>query len=377
MRSFTDAERRARLVTRHHLARSADDPLAAAAAVVALHSSDPTTPHLALWARVAGYRDADLDEALETRGLWRLHGIRRTLWVVPADRAGAFAVAAHKVLSTETRRVSGWVEQLSDDPERWLDEARDQVIAAVQASPGVRTRELTQVLPMLAEKVTVGSGKWTQDVIIGSRLLFLMAMELRLFRTPSSSWRDSQYGWAIAPPTDPVPAARAREDLARDYLGRFGPVTTNDLRWWAGWTVTQTRAALAACKAQAVGLDEGEGWILPGDDEPVGEATGVATLLPSLDPTAMGHKDRAFYLGEHQALLFDRNGNVGPTSWIDGRIVGGWAVVDGRVRLRLLEDIGAEATRRMEERAHDLEAWLQGTTVTPRFRTPLEKELST
>ena len=91
----------------------------------------------------------------------------------------------------------------------------------------------------------------------------------------------------------------------------------------------------------------------------------------------MGWKERSWYLGEHAGPLFDRNGNVGPTVWVGGRIVGGWGQrPDGLIVYRLLEDVGTEATRRIATEAEDLTTWLDGTIVTPRFRAPLERELS-
>ena len=82
--------------------------------------------------------------------------------------------------------------------------------------------------------------------------------------------------------------------------------------------------------------------MLADDLEPEPAPEPWVALLPALDPTAMGWKERDWYLGEHAALLFDSNGNVGPTVWSDGRIVGGWGSgEDGEVVYRLLEDIGA------------------------------------
>ena len=77
---FTDEDRRARLVARHHLARTASTVNDAVRDIVALHSSDPASPYLAGWARVDGFRSHDLDRELyEARTLWRLHAMRRTL----------------------------------------------------------------------------------------------------------------------------------------------------------------------------------------------------------------------------------------------------------------------------------------------------------
>jgi Winged helix DNA-binding domain len=100
-------------------------------------------------------------------------------------------------------------------------------------------------------------------------------------------------------------------------------------------------------------------------------------LLPSLDPATMGWQERGWYLGDHGGELFDRNGNAGPTVWVDGRIVGGWAHRrTGEIVHRLLEDTGAEATAAVAEAAAELEAWLGPMRITPRFPTPLQKAMS-
>jgi hypothetical protein len=163
------------------------------------------------------------------------------------------------------------------------------------------------------------------------------------------------------------------------YVARFGPVTFEDLRWWTGLGVRPLRVAIDASAPERVALDDGqEGLVATGDLEPTPEpATTVVALLPGLDPTPMGWKGRGWYLGGLSDALFDRNGNVGPTVWVDGRIVGGWAQrADGRVAHRLLVDVGAEATARVAEEAALLEVWLGEERITPRFRTPLERELA-
>jgi len=91
----------------------------------------------------------------------------------------------------------------------------------------------------------------------------------------------------------------------------------------------------------------------------------------------MGWRERGWFLGEHGPALFDRSGNIGPTVWWDGRIVGGWAQrPSGDIAFRLLEDAGAEAMAAITAEAERLQAWLGPVRVTPRFRTPLERELS-
>jgi hypothetical protein len=70
---------------------------------------------------------------------------------------------------------------------------------------------------------------------------------------------------------------------------------------------------------------------------------------------------------------------VGPTVWWNGRVVGGWAQRrDGEIVWRILdtEGVGREAETAIAEQAERLHAWLGTARVTPRFRTPLEKELA-
>ena len=91
----------------------------------------------------------------------------------------------------------------------------------------------------------------------------------------------------------------------------------------------------------------------------------------------MGWPERGWFLGEHAPALFDRSGNIGPTVWWDGRIVGGWAQRrDGEVAVRLLEDVGRDAAAAAATAAERLRAWLGDVRFVPRFRTPLERELS-
>jgi hypothetical protein len=81
-------------------------------------------------------------------------------------------------------------------------------------------------------------------------------------------------------------------------------------------------------------------------------------------------------VGGHRERLFDRSGNIGPTVWSDGRIVGGWAQrKDGEIALALLEDPGAGAAAAIAAEAQRLREWIGDVRVTPRFRTPLEREL--
>jgi len=178
-------------------------------------------------------------------------------------------------------------------------------------------------------------------------------------------------------------AADARAELARRWLLAFGPALVSDLQWWTGWTAGQVKQVLGQLEVTEVHLDGAPGIMLAADEPgaaPMRDMGPWAALLPALDPTSMGWRERGWYVGEHAAALFDRSGNIGPTAWWDGRIVGGWAQrKDGEIAVRLLEDIGAEASAAIAAEAQRLREWIGADPkirITPRFRTPLERELS-
>ena len=139
----------------------------------------------------------------------------------------------------------------------------------------------------------------------------------------------------------------------------------------------ETRTALGNVDAVEVDLDGTIGIALADDLTTTRPPKPWAALLPALDPTVMGWTARDWYLGEHRAALFDRSGNAGPTIWWSGRVVGGWVQrASGEIATRLLEDAGSDATAAVAAEAERLEAWLGDWRVIPRFRTPLERELT-
>ncbi|MGH3152806.1 MAG: DNA glycosylase AlkZ-like family protein [Streptosporangiaceae bacterium] len=105
--------------------------------------------------------------------------------------------------------------------------------------------------------------------------------------------------------------------------------------------------------------------------------TPSASLLPAFDPTPMGWKHRDWMFGIDQQAAFDQAGNVGPTVWWNGEIIGSWATTAaGEVRTRTLADRGSQAVAAVDSAAARLHERLDGATITPAIRTPLERSIS-
>jgi hypothetical protein len=390
VRTIHVAERRARLGRRHLLASPARSPEHAAEAVVGLHSSDPSTVHLSAWARVSPFKPGDLEDALyERRSLVRMLGMRRTLFVVPRHIAAVMDEACTKALAAaERRRLIRMLEEqgivLPGRGERWLQWVTTKTLAAIGQRGEATARQLTVDVPELGEKLRFGEGKsWAGTMGVSTRVLFLLASEGRIVRArPLGSWVSGQYRWArtedwLGEPLEALDHREACAELVRRYVDAFGPVTTTDVRWWTGWTARLASASLQAAGVVEIALDEGVGFVLQDDVEPVDAPDPWVALLPGLDPTVMGWKERLWYLGRHAPQLFDRAGNAGPTVWADGRIVGGWiGRRDGEVAVELLETVSAATRRAIDAEVERLRDWLGDVRITPRFRTPLETRLA-
>ena len=388
MQAISADERRARLVVRHRLdpAARSDDPLEVARSLVCLHATDAVTVYLAIQARSDRAAPADVESALyDDRSLVRLLAMRRTLWAVPRELLPVvFAAATKAVAATQRKRLEGFVRDsgVSTRPGAWVTRAGNAAVAAVAARGAAMTTEVTRDVPSLAKKLRFGSGRWEVEQSAGARVLPQMAMEGRLVRgRPRGTWISPQFRWVttedwLGGPIEELDVAAAQVGLLRRWLAAFGPATEADMRWWTGWTLRETRAALAAVPHTEVDLGGATGYVLDGDLEPVPPLEPSAALLPTLDPTTMGWKERDWYLGPHGSTLFDSNGNAGPTVWWDGRVVGGWSQRrDGEIALGLLEDVGADARAAIDGEAARLADWVGDVRFSPGFLPPFQREL--
>jgi hypothetical protein len=385
--TITLADRRARLARRHHLGAAcrASQVEDVAAALVGLHATDLATVYLSLWARVDDVRRADVERALyDDRSLVKVLAMRRTLFVVPRGLLGAVVHGgATRTAATTARELVRDVERagLHDDGRAWLATTAAAVAARLDDGAELTLDELRRDIPSLRGTTRIGEGRsWARDWPVGPRLLAVLSARGELARGRNAgSWMAAVPTWAamaqwLGGALDPVDPAAARAELARGWLGAFGPGSLADLAWWLGDTRAHVRAALAAVGAVDVDVEgaDAPGYVLADDVAPVEPVAPWAALLPALDPTTMGWKERRWYLGDHAGELFDGAGNAGTTAWWDGRIVGAWHQLDGpEVRIHLLEDIGREGADALAQEAERLTAWLDGARPGGRWPSPV------
>ena len=395
---MSTAERRARLATRHMLAPGArgDDVVDIARALVVLHATDPSTVFLAVAARSVEAAPADVERALyDERTLMRMLGMRRTMFVVPDELAPIVkASSTDAIAARERRKLVAWLvaagvdEGGKVDVEAWLDAVCDSTHRLLRDRGDLTAAALTRAEGRLQTRIDTSPGKpYSRPGNITSWVLALLAAEGRAVRGATAWVVDEQ---PVRLVTDRALApeghggglrAAARAELAERWLRAFGPARVEDLKWWTGWSLGEVRRTLDDLDVAEVEVDGTAAIVLADDLAPVGAPEPWAALLPALDPTPMGWVERAWFLGDLGPQLFDRTGNIGPTVWWDGRVVGTWAQrKDGEIVTRVLSDdsraSGRDATNAIGREAQRLKAWLGDVRVTPRFHTAAERQLA-
>jgi hypothetical protein len=395
------------MVHRHHLAGDAGDPETVTRALIALHAADPASVYLSVLARSSVSTLADIAQALyDRRSLVRWMAMRRTLFVFPREDIPLTQAAVSTPLAATLRKRlistlerNGAEPPIAGDTASWLDALASRVEHALCARGEATGAELSTDEPRLRTSIPARAPSDRPQNVTTS-LLTWMSTEGRLVRgTATGAWTSRQHRWEPVsrwwpdglPSVDPD---QAREALACRWLTRFGPATVGDLQWWTGWNKTTVRRALGNLHIDEIDLHGGPGIVLRAERASTADATPrdaldealahidsaetpSASLLPALDPTPMGWKHREWMFGIDQQAVFDQAGNIGPTVWWNGEIIGSWAITAaGELRTRVLVDRGSEAIAAVDSAAAKLHERLDEATVTPAVRTPLERSIS-
>ena len=393
MRTVTEHQRRQLLCRRHHLDGNAASPEEATRAVVALHATDPASVYLSVLARSSTTRLADVAAAMyERRSLVRWLGMRRTLFLVPYDDVPVIQAAASSGVATTLRtrlinqlEANGTQPPIEGDAATWVDALVERVQQVLRRRDSATGAQLSDEEPRMRTTILARAPSDRPQKATSSLLTMLSAQGRIVRSTPTSTWTSRHHAWEHVERWWPdglptLDTGEAQRELASRWLSRFGPATVTDLQWWTGWNKTTVQRALAGLRIEDIDLHGAPGIRLETNeqDEPDHEPRQqTAALLPALDPTAMGWKHREWYLAIDPAAIFDRAGNIGPTVWWHGEIIGSWATTaTGEIRTACPVDRGVEANEAVAFAAAALQHRLDGAVVTPAARTPLERSLA-
>jgi DNA glycosylase AlkZ-like len=125
----------------------------------------------------------------------------------------------------------------------------------------------------------------------------------------------------------PFDRVRALAELARRYLGAFGPATDRDFAYWSGLALRDVRFGLRSISGEIQEVCVGnEPMLVLRGARPRLPRTGQVRMLANFDTYLLGWKDREFSVtGEHAAHVKDGGGGwIRPVIVEDGVVVGGW-----------------------------------------------------
>jgi hypothetical protein len=323
------------------------------ARVGSLQAQHPEWPPVALAARVASQRSADLAGALDRREVVRSSLMRITIHVVAAaDLWPMFTVM-------RPLRLAQWRLLLKADPHgsslgRRLTAAHEVAIAALRERPH-SSLELDRLMAAEVghEATSATRPAWrdpdTRIVVRAAWRHFAATVPLVHVPHDGEGYGRSRYALAtdwLGVEEPEIDVADARIHLARRYLGSFGPASVDDLAAYVGrgkGGIGVWRDAVAALDGEAIFLRGTDGRTLVdlvGAPRPEPDTPAPPRLLARWDSLLLSHaaKHRQRVIAdEHRSSVFSKNADVLPAFLLDGVVAGTWELSrsDGRAAITL------------------------------------------
>jgi hypothetical protein len=299
-----------------HRPASATDPAEIARSIAGAQAQDVYAGPLTFRSRSRSLTAADIKRArTEERSLLRTWVMRTTIHLIPTDDAGWWLPLFEPGIERWSRRR---LDQLGL-PKAKQDKAL-RVAARVLADEGPLTRsEVRERIEAAGVELNSQTGMHIALTAVVSGIACLgpdRGKTTCLIR---------RQDWLGEPP--PFDRARALAELARRYLGGFGPATERDFAYWSGLPLRDVRAGLEsiAGEIEQVRVGDAEMLALRGS-LPRLPGSGQVRMLGNFDTYLLGWKDRTFSVtGEHALHVKEGGGGwIRPVILEDGIVVGGW-----------------------------------------------------
>ncbi len=319
-----DRVRRMRLRAQQLVPRRPDSPGSVAQVVkrlCGLPAQDPSAPALAVRARCSGLVAADVERArVQERSTVRTWCMRGTLHVLATEDINWLLPLLGPIFvrSDERRRL-----ELGLDEDTCVRGMR--VMQEALSGRGPLTRaELVDELGIRGIRLV---GQAAPHLIARAALQSLICLGPDRGTKPTYVLLEDWIGRAPAPSREAGLA-----ELARRYLGAYGPAGPDDLAAWSGLPIGEARRACGLISRQLAEVEVAgrPAWTLVerggGRDE---EAFSPPTvrLIPGFDPYLLGYRTRELVVAPRYAKRINPGGGLlHPTLLVDGWAVGTWAI---------------------------------------------------
>ncbi len=320
--------------------------------LVGQQAQSPPDPYLGLWSRLEGFEPAELGGMLERREVVRAALMRATIHLVTARDALSLRPLVDPVLERTFRSGSPFGRRLLD-----VDLVEVVSFGRAQLQDGPRRR---------AELVAAFAERWpdADTDAMGYAVQYLVPL---VQVPPRGVWgKGGRATWAplegwLGLPLDPAPSI---DDLARRYLGAFGPATVMDMQAWSG--LTKLRPVFERLRPELwTGRNEAgkELFDLPDAPRPDPRTPAPPRFLPEYDNVTLGHADRT-RMGDdddRRRLMDEAGMRSVRTFLVDGRVSGTWRIDRSGARVTVTAEpwwrIDAADRRALIEEAGALARW--------------------
>jgi hypothetical protein len=313
-----------------------------------VQAQEPRAAKLAFRARARGITAADVDIArTEERSLLRAWCMRKTIHLIATEDAGWLLPLFSDAIVRWARKRLGDFGLDHNGQERALRLLHDAVDAE-----GALTR------PELAERLERAGFETGNEFKV--HLWLLATLEGDLCLGP-----DRGASACLVRTEDWIgrPERRDRDEslaeLARRYLGAYGPATDRDLARWAGLPLRDARLGCERIAAELGEVELGGERLLVLGRLPRRGRSPVVRMLGAFDNYNLGYCDRGFSLApEHEKQVNPGGGIVRPAITVDGAHVATWSSKRSGRRLRVtvepFEPLNAATERAIEAEVADI-----------------------
>lgn len=300
--------------------------------MVGLQAQELAAASLQARARSEGLVHADVTKALyEDRSIVRTWCLRGTLHLVTADDVRwLLALLGDKSILASRRRRN----------ELGLDDASTERGGAILAKALRRHGPLSR--PEVLEQL--GAAGIPYEGQAGIHIVRTAALKGLVCYGPKRDGRETFVhldDWIGGEAARGHPGDAATE-LARRYMGAYGPASHADFAWWCGLGAASAKAAIEVLAPELATIDVAgkPAWALSSslvDKRAFPRAKTVVNLLPAFDPYLLGYKARSLALAPADIRQVNAGGGLlKPVVVANGQVVATWSTTKRRALVEVL-----------------------------------------
>ncbi|MCZ4557027.1 winged helix DNA-binding domain-containing protein [Rhodococcus maanshanensis] len=302
---------RATLDRQHLLRRTSGTALELVGHLFGLQAQAPMAPYFALWARLKGFRPADLSAPIENRDVVRIALMRGTV---------------HAVTAADALSLRPWVRPIMDADLRTNTQHKAALVGMDLAALTDWSRATLEGTPLsLADLRPLLAERWPDRDPVA--LAHAVRALLPLVQVPPRGiWGRSGQPvcttlerWTDTPMSEPIP-----DEIILRYLAAYGPASAADAQAWSGLTrLGEVFDRLRPRLRVFVDEDGAELFDLPDAPRPDPAGSLPPRILAPYDSVLLGHANRSRVIAdEHRKVVFTVNGIIKPTVLVGGQVAG-------------------------------------------------------